>query len=87
METLKENLDETPFQTAGPFLHIGCMPNAINIKKLYQNDLGETQFLIDGEIKGILPKPNRMLGFDADLLHRATTFRDKHRFTIAIKYS
>ncbi|BCU95852.1 MAG: hypothetical protein CM15mV10_2390 [uncultured marine virus] len=52
-----------------------------------ENDLGETQFLIDGEIKGILPKPNRMLGFDADLLHRATTFRDKHRFTIAIKYS
>ena len=52
-----------------------------------ENDLGETQFLIDGEIKGILPKPNRMLGFDASLLHRATTFRDKHRFTIAIKYS
>ena len=40
----KENLDETPFQTAGPFLHIGCTPNAIKIKKLYQNDLGETPF-------------------------------------------
>ena len=44
MTTSKENLDETPFQTAGPFLHIGCMPNAIKIKKLYQNDLGETPF-------------------------------------------
>ena len=44
MNTSKENLDETPFQTAGPFLHIGCMPNAIKIKKLYQNDLGETPF-------------------------------------------
>ena len=44
MTTSKENLDETPFQTAGPFLHIGCMPNAIKIKKLYQNDLGEKPF-------------------------------------------
>ena len=44
MNTLKENLDETPFQTAGPFLHIGCMPNAIKIKKLYKKDLGETPF-------------------------------------------
>jgi len=44
LETLKENLDETPFQTAGPFLHIGCMPNAIKIEKLYQNDLGKTPF-------------------------------------------
>ena len=44
MNTPKNNLDETPFQTAGPFLHIGCMPNAIKIEKLYQNDLGEIPF-------------------------------------------
>ena len=44
LTTSKENLDETPFQTAGPFLHIGCMPNAIKIEKLYKNDLGETPF-------------------------------------------
>ena len=44
MNTSKKNLDETPFQTAGPFLHIGCMPNAIKIKKIYQNDLGEIPF-------------------------------------------
>ena len=44
MENSKENLDETPFQTAGPFLHIGCMPNAIKIKKVYQNDLGDIPF-------------------------------------------
>ena len=44
LNTSKENLDETPFQTAGPFVHIGCMPNAIKIKELYQNDLGETPF-------------------------------------------
>ena len=44
MNTSKENLDETPFQTAGPFIHIGCMPNAIKIKKIYRNDLGEIPF-------------------------------------------
>jgi hypothetical protein len=51
------------------------------------NDGGETQFLIDDEIKGVLPIPNRMVGFDANLLHRATSFRNHHRFTIAIKFS
>ena len=45
MENSKENLDETPFQTAGPFLHIGCMPNAIKINRIYQNDLGEIPFM------------------------------------------
>ena len=44
MSTSSENLDETPFQTAGPFIHLGCMPNAIKIKKLYQNDLGVIPF-------------------------------------------
>ena len=44
METIKAKLDETPFQTAGPFFHIGCMPNAIKINKIYQNDLGEIPF-------------------------------------------
>ena len=37
--------DETPFQTAGPFLHIGCLPNTININGIYQNDLGEKPFI------------------------------------------
>jgi len=47
---------------------------------------GETQFLIDNEIRGILPIPNRLVKFDATLLHRATCFRTKYRFTVAIKY-
>lgn len=47
---------------------------------------GETQ-IYDGEIiKGYPPIPNRMIVFDAALLHRATCFRNSHRFTIAIKY-
>ena len=50
------------------------------------NDGGETQVIVNDEIKGILPLPNRMVGFNANLLHRATTFRFKHRFTLAAKF-
>ena len=50
------------------------------------DDGGETQIIVDGEIKGILPIPNRIVGFDANLMHRATTFRFKHRFTLAAKF-
>ena len=50
------------------------------------NDGGETQFLVNNEIYGVTPVPNRMVYFDASILHKATTFRDRHRFTIAIKY-
>ena len=46
---------------------------------------GETQFLIDGEIQGVLPLPNRLVMFDATLLHKATSFRSRHRFTLAVK--
>ena len=50
------------------------------------NDGGETQFYIDENIYGITPIPNRMVIFDASIFHRATTFRNTHRFTVAIKY-
>jgi hypothetical protein len=50
------------------------------------NDGGETQILVDDQIYGILPIPNRIIKFDASLLHRATAFRDTHRFSVAIKY-
>ena len=50
------------------------------------NDGGETQFLVNNEIYGVTPVPNRMVYFDASVLHRATAFRNKHRFTVAIKY-
>ena len=46
-------LDETPFQTAGPFLHIGCMPNKIKINNLYKNDLGKVPFKNKNEIEMI----------------------------------
>jgi hypothetical protein len=50
------------------------------------NDGGETQFYIDENLQGILPVPNRLSIFDASILHRATSFRNRHRFTVAIKY-
>lgn len=50
------------------------------------NEGGETQFYVDDDIYGITPIPNRMVIFDASILHRATSFRSSHRFTVAIKY-
>jgi len=50
------------------------------------NDGGETQFYVNGNIQGVVPTPNRLVSFDARILHRATSFRDNWRFTVAIKY-
>ena len=47
---------------------------------------GETQFYIDGNILGVPPIPNRLVVFDGMIQHRATSFRNKHRFSVAIKY-
>ena len=57
----------------------------INDHYSYQ-DGGETQFLVDDEIRGVLPLPNRMVYFDANIKHRATSYRNRHRFTFALKY-
>lgn len=50
------------------------------------DDGGETQFVVDSEIYGVTPIPNRMVYFNASTPHRATSFRNRHRFTVAIKY-
>ena len=50
------------------------------------NDGGETQFLMEGEIKGILSKPGRLTIFDGNLLHRATSFANCERLTLAFKF-
>ena len=51
------------------------------------NEGGETQIIINDEIRGVLPLPNRIVGFNANLLHRATSFRSMHRFTLAVKFA
>ena len=50
------------------------------------NDGGETQFYIDGMLTGVPPIPNRMAVFDPNQLHCATSFRNRYKFTVAIKY-
>ena len=56
MKNSNKILDETPFQTAGPFLHIGCMPNKIKINNLYESDLGEIPFKNKHDAKMITVK-------------------------------
>ena len=50
------------------------------------NEGGETQFLINDEIKGVQSKPGRLVIFDGGLKHRATSFRSHPRLTLAIKF-
>ena len=47
---------------------------------------GETQFYVDDNVYGVSPIPNRLVMFNGMILHRATSFRSRHRFTVAIKY-
>lgn len=51
------------------------------------NEGGATELLINDEIVGIRSKPNRLLVFKSNILHRATPFKTKPRFTIATKYT
>ena len=44
------HLKETPSQTAGPYVHIGCTPNVTGITSVYDADLGAT--MIKGPVKG-----------------------------------
>jgi hypothetical protein len=76
--------------TENPYFHID---GSIGTTFLYYpnpnynlDEGGETQFIFDNNIFGVPPSPNRLISFDANILHKATTFRDRHRFTIAIKY-
>jgi len=65
------------------------------------NDEGETKFFFttnpfdsiiqeDSEdmpiMISIAPVPNRLVIFNGDVLHSATSFRDKHRYSIALKF-
>ncbi|WP_025899869.1 protocatechuate 3,4-dioxygenase subunit alpha [Sneathiella glossodoripedis] len=43
-------LKETPSQTAGPYVHIGCTPNFAGIKGVYEQDLGAS--MVNDKTKG-----------------------------------
>ena len=51
------------------------------------NDLGETFFIIDNEIQGVLPIPGRIIIFDAEVWHKATPLRNDDRYTVALKWT
>lgn len=42
-----EYTPETPSQTAGPYVHIGCTPNFVGIHGIYDTDLGAQPFADD----------------------------------------
>ena len=44
------HLKESPSQTAGPYVHIGCTPNFAEISGVYPQDLGHE--MITGEVSG-----------------------------------
>jgi len=48
---------------------------------------GETQFIVDDNVFGLLPKPCRLVLFDGKIPHRATSFRTIPRITVAIKFN
>jgi protocatechuate 3,4-dioxygenase, alpha subunit len=45
-----KHLKETPSQTAGPYVHIGCTPNWIGIAGVYSHDLGSS--MVEPETEG-----------------------------------
>ena len=58
-----------------------------NLEQYDIDEGGETKFLVNGNVQGILPVPNRMVIFDGNIKHSATALRNHHRFSVAIKYS
>ena len=39
-----ELLNETPSQTAGPYVHIGCVPNTCGVSGVFAEDLGKKMY-------------------------------------------
>ena len=81
--------DEPYFHTDGPNGGLTFIYYA-NDEEWNINDGGETQFYIDSKgvrmLTGVPPIPNRMAMFGASQLHCATSFRNRYKFTLAIKY-
>ena len=72
-----------------PYFHTdgNCITCLFYITPKYDYDEGgETQLLIDNNIIGIRPIPSRLLIFDGNVMHKATSYRSKPRLTVAFKY-
>lgn len=78
-----------------PYFHVDS-DNKNNITVLYYADVwerydinegGGTEFIVDDNIISVMPKTGRITCFSSNIVHRATTYRNNHRFTIAFKYT
>ena len=58
----------------------------INEESYDINEGGCTEMLTDNSITGIIPFRNTLATFDANIVHRATSFNTRPRFTLALKY-
>ena len=48
---------------------------------------GETQIYQNGQIRGIMPVPNRLMAFDGSLYHRGMSFNtDQTRYSFAVQF-
>lgn len=47
---------------------------------------GETQFIVNNIIQGLPSRPGRLVIFDGELWHRATSYRSHPRLSIALKF-
>tara|TARA_Y100000385_G_scaffold276113_1_gene321448 strand:- start:267 stop:773 length:507 start_codon:yes stop_codon:yes gene_type:complete len=48
---------------------------------------GETQILVDNQIVGVLPLPNRLMAFDGSLMHKGTSFTNNQlRYSLALQF-
>lgn len=78
------------FPNENPYFHIDKDKGTTvlyyaNLEKYELDEGGETQFF-KKEIKGVLPLPGRIVLFNSNILHKATSFRSKNRYTVAFKY-
>ena len=59
----------------------------VNTDKInYIDEGGETYFIQNDFIKGVSFVSGRMVLFNSNIIHKATSFRNRDRYTIAIKY-
>jgi hypothetical protein len=78
------------FPNENPYFHIDKDKGTTilyyaNLENYELDEGGETQFLLE-EIKGVRPIPGRIVLFDSNILHKATSFRSRNRYTVAFKY-
>jgi hypothetical protein len=87
---LKRSYVNKFFPNENPFFHTD---GSKGITLLYYPNLdwniddgGDTQFIIKKEVRGIFPIPGRIVIFPAYLTHRGNAFRNKVRYTVALKF-